>query len=306
MLPTIKKHSKGDAVKIAQILSGYSGESGEFDIYFDSYIRSFQLNHNLIADGVVGEQTWRAIAAEAPIVSIKTLRQGKYAMAVQMLVGVDADGIFGNKTKAAVVAFQTAAGLKADGVVGKNTWTALICGSEVTPTGKILNPCVFYLQWDKRWKSIMYSNHNDKGQTIGSSGCGPSSMAMILATWIDSTITPVQACELALQGGYRTYDQGTGWGYFAYIAGKYPEFTKFVKTSNLATVLAAIKAGALVVCSMNGNDGNFWTKRGHFITALGCDDTYVYANDPNKSSHPRKQKQSKFKSCMKQAFIFYK
>lgn len=44
----------------------------------------------------------------------------------------------------------------------------------------------------------------------------------------------------------------------------------------------------------------------HFITAIGYDaDGYIYANDPNKSAAPRKQLESKFKSCMKQAFIFW-
>lgn len=43
----------------------------------------------------------------------------------------------------------------------------------------------------------------------------------------------------------------------------------------------------------------------HFIVARGCDDTYIYANDPNKSETPRKQAASKFKTCLKQAFIFW-
>ena len=43
----------------------------------------------------------------------------------------------------------------------------------------------------------------------------------------------------------------------------------------------------------------------HYITAIGCDGTYIYANDPNKSSAPRKQERNKFQSCMKQAFIFW-
>lgn len=43
----------------------------------------------------------------------------------------------------------------------------------------------------------------------------------------------------------------------------------------------------------------------HFITAIGFDDTYIYANDPNSKTVPRKQAQSKFKSCMKQAFLYW-
>lgn len=35
------------------------------------------------------------------------------------------DGIFGEKTRQAVIAFQTSQGLQADGVVGPQTWAAL-------------------------------------------------------------------------------------------------------------------------------------------------------------------------------------
>lgn len=43
-----------------------------------------------------------------------------------------ADGIFGNRTKRMVMAFQAANGLKDDGVVGKDTWPKLNDGSAVT------------------------------------------------------------------------------------------------------------------------------------------------------------------------------
>ena len=38
----------------------------------------------------------------------------------------EADGVFGQNTLNAVMAFQTAKGLVADGVVGKLTWGALL------------------------------------------------------------------------------------------------------------------------------------------------------------------------------------
>lgn len=43
----------------------------------------------------------------------------------------------------------------------------------------------------------------------------------------------------------------------------------------------------------------------HFITAIGFDDTYIYANDPNSKTIPRKQAASKFQKCMKRAFLFW-
>jgi len=309
MLPTIKHGDTGDNVKIAQILTHYLSCEGNFDAYFVSHISAWQREQGLSPDAVIGPKTWEKIAAEAPTVSTSKLRKGQYAQAVQILVSVDPDGLFGAKTKAAVVAFQSSAGLKADGIVGAKTWTALICGPEAqpdTPGGKVLNDCVHYLQWDKRWKSKMYSNHNDKGQTIGNSGCGPSSMAMIVATFLDANVTPVEMCELAQKNGYRTYSSGTSWGFYEFVFRKYEGFGKFIKTGNLETLKAALRKGALAVCSMNSNDNGFWTKGGHFIVARGVDDSFIYANDPNKSACPRKQAHAKFKSCLKQAFIFYK
>src|SRR6185437_5867585 len=46
-----------------------------------------------------------------------------------------ADGVFGAKTKAAVVAFQRARHLTADGVVGAKTWGALVVTVRLGSTG---------------------------------------------------------------------------------------------------------------------------------------------------------------------------
>jgi len=57
-----------------------------------------------------------------------TLRRGDEGKAVETLqaaLGIDADGVFGAGTEAAVRAFQADVGLGADGVVGPRTWAAL-------------------------------------------------------------------------------------------------------------------------------------------------------------------------------------
>lgn len=308
----IKLNTSGVDVKVAQYLTGYCERNKAtelFDKAFEDHVKAWQKKNGLTADGIVGPKSWAAMADTAKTCSTSKNSKSVYTCAIQIIVGgITVDGIFGKNTKKAVSTFQAANKLDTDGIVGPKTWKALLGVSQDSGTGpdeKIINKCVHYLQWDSRWKNVKYSTHTSK-QTIGNSGCGPTSMAQIMATFIDKKITPVEMCKLAVENGYRTYDDGTDWDFFKFVAGKYPAFTKFAKTSSVETLKSALKNGALAVTSMNGNDDHFWTTGGHFVTAIGYDsDGYIYANDPNKSSAPRKQHQDKFKSCMKQAFIFW-
>lgn len=52
--------------------------------------------------------------------------RGVDVQAIQYLVGVTADGVFGSGTDSAVRAFQSSHGLTADGIVGPATWAALL------------------------------------------------------------------------------------------------------------------------------------------------------------------------------------
>lgn len=314
-MKTIRLNSSGDSVKVAKYLTEYCAKNTATDIFdkaFEDHVKNWQAKNGLDADGVIGKKSWAAMANSAKTCSTSKNSKSRYVCAIQILVGgIDVDGIFGQNTKRAVSAFQSANKLVADGICGPKTWKVLLVitdessDSGTSPTEKHVNKCVHYLQWDKRWKNIKYSTHTSE-QTIGNSGCGPSSMAQIMATFIDKNITPVEMCDLAVKNGYRTKNNGTDWDFFKFVADKYSGFSKFAKTGSVNTLKAALKEGALAVTSMNSNDDHFWTKGGHFVTAIGYDDKgYIYANDPNKSSAPRKQQQDKFKSCMKQAFIFW-
>lgn len=53
----------------------------------------------------------------------------------------------------------------------------------------------YYSQLDSRWSGKMYSSVGSNSQTIGSSGCGPTSAAMIV-TATKGTITPDTMADL--------------------------------------------------------------------------------------------------------------
>lgn len=67
-LPTLKRGSKGDAVKIVQeklIARGYScgasGVDGDFGQATEKAVKAFQKDHNLKVDGIVGTKTYEAL-----------------------------------------------------------------------------------------------------------------------------------------------------------------------------------------------------------------------------------------------------
>ena len=232
---------------------------------------------------------------------MKTLKKGSRGEDVKtlqtMLGGLVVDGIFGSKTKAAVEAFQAANGLKVDGIVGPLTWAAL--NGEEPPQQHFKQP-VDYKQYDKKWASIMYSNHGDKSQTIKSSACGPTSMADIVATVKDPAITPPDLCTLSLKWGCRTNNEGTAWSFFPKIA-EYFKFSKYVKSTTLATLKSCLDTGGYAVASMAKG---YWTTGGHYICIWKYDDDYIYANDPASSTRKR-QKITDFMKQRKAFFCFW-
>lgn len=270
--------------------------------------KTLQKAANLEVDGIAGPKTFAALIETLPEVKHKDYSGSIYVKAVQALVSTTIDGKYGPSTRKNVLAFQATAKLEQTGNVNRDTWRALFgCSYEkvetptATPTGTNSKKPVDYKQGDSRWGKVVYTSCGNKNQTIANSGCGPTSMADIMATWINSKITPVEMCSYAAKNGYRTKSSGTAWAFFKSIATTY-EFSKFIQTKSMATAREALKNGALVVASMGPG---YWTKGGHYICLWKTDDTYMYANDPASKTR-KKQKLAQFEKERKQFFIFYR
>lgn len=153
---------------------------------------------------------------------------------------------------------------------------------------------VSYLQTDPKWKSIPYAVKGESS-TIGGSGCGPTSMAMVLATWADPSVTPKSECVWALKNGYKAKGQGTFYAYFTPAAKRYGLDCKQLNYANIygnngavyhTTARNSVLAGDLVIACMG--KGN-WTSSGHFVLVWWIDQAkdIVYINDPASTKTTR-------------------
>ena len=146
---------------------GYTvGEPGVYDASMTAAVQSFQQDQGLTVNGTVDRPTWHALYTENgyqvvdntpeepetptdpeepekpetpvdvsgfPEIYAGT-QQKEYVIRLQErlnALGYDVgsvDGIFGDGTRNAVIAFQSAKGLVADGIVGQATWKALYEG----------------------------------------------------------------------------------------------------------------------------------------------------------------------------------
>jgi len=135
---------------------------------------------------------------------------------------------------------------------------------------------VYYSQEDARWRNIPYTIRNDKTQTIGTSACGPTCMAMVAATWVDKSITPPETAKWAVNNGYRTANSGTAWNYFGAAAKYYGLTCK--QTGSLEEAKRALSSGALVIASMEPGE---FTGGGHYILLVGISGRMIDVFDPN-------------------------
>lgn len=150
-----------------------------------------------------------------------------------------------------------------------------------------------YRQTDKRWANKPYRVKGRENSTIGGSGCGPTSAAMIVATLADPNVTPVTACNWAMKKGYKAVGQGTYYTFFEPFFKKYgieceqvPGANSYHKNNTSADkiALAALKAGKYVIACMGPG---IWTRGGHFVVAYRYDNGKVYINDPASSAAHR-------------------
>ena len=151
----------------------------------------------------------------------------------------------------------------------------------------MFRPVVYY-QDDPRWRDITYATDGENS-TIGTAGCGPTVMAMVLSTWCDSSVTPATEAAWALSHGYKVFNQGTKYSYFEASAKRYNLTCKQLNYSSIYhlpdnnihdQVKDAMNNGCLAIACMGKGK---WATTGHFVLVYKIEDDTVYINDPASS-----------------------
>ena len=137
-----------DVARIQRCLNTAMGSGlnpdGVFGPLTEAAVMNFQRSRGLNPDGVVGPLTWNALMptcsggggggggmSDFPGTSIREGERSENVRQIQTCLnrvngaGLNADGVFGPLTRAAVVNYQRANGLNPDGIVGPITWAHL-------------------------------------------------------------------------------------------------------------------------------------------------------------------------------------
>jgi hypothetical protein len=134
---------------------------------------------------------------------------------------------------------------------------------------------VYYNQADSRWANYPYPADADgyRDKTVKTSGCGPTCAAMVISSCKEA-IQPDTMCDISRQNGFRVAG-GTSDELFSYIAQRWGLEMKRVYSSYEAH--QACKEGYYVVIACKVG---LWTTGGHYILAVGANDTDIEIYDP--------------------------
>lgn len=132
----------------------------------------------------------------------------------------------------------------------------------------------YYSQVDTRWKNHIYTAISDNSQTIGTSGCGPTSAAMVVSS-IRGTITPDVMSDLYVQNGYRSSNSGTYLAAFRWTADFFN--IEYEHTKDLNRVVELLNNNNYIIASCGSG---LFTYGGHIIVIYGVEDNNLKIYDP--------------------------
>lgn len=180
------------------------------------------------------------------------------------------------------------------GYVDEQMWEKLFSDAAVRGMDGVFQ---YYSQEDPLWAHYPYDAiYTEDIETMATSACGPTSMAMAVSTLIGRAVLPVTLADWANANGHRDPqgEDGTDEFFFPACAKNYGIHAEVLNAAaeDYAKCEQALQQGAVVIA--NVVPGSPYTKGGHYNVIREIRDGLVYVEDPNPANisippHPLKE-----------------
>lgn len=134
------------------------------------------------------------------------------------------------------------------------------------------NKMVYYAQGDPKWSNNYYVG------TIGSSGCGITSLAMVISTLGSKKVEPPETARWSLSNGFA--DGGTSWGAMPAAAKEYNLNFEEIGSINFSKAKSILMDGGLIIISFQGG---FFGNHYMVVRKVSEDGKTFYFADPEQS-----------------------
>lgn len=168
--------------------------------------------------------------------------------------------------------FVTGGGNASDSYIGNIDVTGDIITYDTV--GRGVKNVVYYNQTEEPWGSMPYGS-----STISASGCGPTSMAIIISTLTGKTVTPQMTCAYSINNGEYVPGAGTAHSFPTNAAHHWGLTSERVGKDRMDYVVQSLKEGKMVIeiCEAYTITGS---GSGHFIVLTGVTrDGYITIAD---------------------------
>jgi polysaccharide deacetylase len=124
----------------------------------------------------------------------------------------------------------------------------------------------YYNQADNRWANHLYTSPTHPQANLKTSGCGPTSAAMIVTNMV-KRILPNEMADILKNNGYRA-NEGTSLEAFNWLGKNYNLEVK--RTNNINEAVQCLKDGGMVVASLS--PGGLFSTNGHIVVFVEMKD----------------------------------
>lgn len=131
----------------------------------------------------------------------------------------------------------------------------------------LASPCgemVYYEQDGAKYNKVPYGSN-----TLGTHGCGPTCMAMVVSTFSNVIVEPDEMGRWAVDKGYYVKNVGTAYGLMTAAAKKYGVPVTQISKKDKDAVVNALKDGKLLLTVVSKGD---FTRGTHFLLIRGITD----------------------------------